>query len=131
MKTSVKNAVIGAVVSMAVSKGVEISKIRNIPACYPTGATGYLDYFEAWMLPSPVMIGEDRSGRPFVAIRYKGAQEGQVVVEVLHQRYTDSSAFTSAGHWGTVLGDHPRLAAEGTDAAWLHLHQQLEKIEFV
>lgn len=62
------------------------------------GDTGYLDNIKDKDLKEPIMIGIDNYlKRPFIAI--KTVIEGDVEVNVLFQRYTNSNGYWIIGKW--------------------------------
>lgn len=63
------------------------------------GSTGYIDHLKPHHMTYPIMIGEDLWNRPFLAFRTLDIQN-QPAVDVIFQRYQDSSTRWACAHHG-------------------------------
>lgn len=74
------------------------------------GSTGYIDGLEPGDMPRPVVVGTDRGGRRFIAVRVKQIcpkrlGDSDIGVETFFQRYTDATdVWTSGGDMGVLSG---------------------------
>lgn len=54
------------------------------------GETNYIDFLQPQDLSAPIMKGQDKYGRPFIALKLINQETGNLFVATLFQRYQDS-----------------------------------------